>query len=304
MTTLARIQTTVRNITGRRSEDQLTTVDLNNFINDFYVYDLPERMKTLQLEVMRKFVLTPNIDTYDSSVFGTDVYDIKTPVYVAGYQVSYHQSPESFYRLWPWLRFRVTATTGNGGAVYAFTLPNVPVLRSSLLVSAGSLAAQDDGIGGFTGAVVAGTVDYITGIVTITFNAIVPVGTPIFAQYWPYVASRPRDVMFFENKMVFRPVPDIPYEVQFVALRTPAQMLAAGPELLEWWQVIAYGAALKIFVEQSDMEEYGRLYPVFQEQMMLAQRRALKQLATQRVQTPYSETATMQGVAWPIAPLY
>ena len=307
MTTLARIRQTVRNITGRRSVDQLTDADLDNFINDFYIYDMPERMKTLQLEVMRSFVLQPNIDTYGPAIYGADIYDVKPPVYVAGYQVSYHQSPEQFYRIWPWLRYKVIVGTGTGVANCVFTLPAIPALRNTVMISAGALAGQDDGAGSFTGDVLAGgTINYISGLVNITFNAAIPVGTTIFAQYWPYVASRPRDIMFFQQQFVVRPVPDTPYVVQFVGLRTPTALLAAGqsPELLEWWQLIAYGAALKLLVEQSDMEQYGNLYPVFQEQMNLAQRRALKQLATQRVQTPYGENASIQGIAFPIYPLY
>jgi hypothetical protein len=288
----------------------MSDTELNTFINNFYMYDMPERLKTLKLETMRSFVTTPNIDTYDlAAVTGTEIYDVKTPVYVAGYQVSYHQNPEQFYRIWPWLRYRVILGVGTGVANYTFTLPAIPALRNSVLISAGALAVSDDGLGGFTGDIAplpaVNTINYVTGVVTVTFNAVIPVTTNIYAQFWPYVASRPRDVMFFNNQFVFRPVPDIPYEVQFVALQTPTALAAGGsPEFLEWWQLISYGAALKIFVEQSDMEQYAQLYPVFQEQVNLAMRRSLKQLATQRVQTAYGENNNMNGIQFPIYPLY
>jgi hypothetical protein len=313
MTTLARIRTCVRNITGMQDSTQLTDANLDNYINDFYLYDFPERLKTLKLEEFIEFDLLPNIDTYDSDTYGVNVFNVKPPAYVAGYQQGYYQSPEQFYRVWPDTRFAEQVSTGNGGVTYTFTLSNTPVLRNTILINTGSdpstsLSANDDGDGSWTGNIGIGVnaIDYATGICTITFDAAVPVGQEIVAQYWPYVASRPRDVMFFDQKFVFRPVPDMAYSFRIVANLAPTALISStdSPEFNEWWQYIAYGAALKIFIEQSNHEEYQRLYPIFREQNNLAQRRTLKQLTNQRTPTPYGESTAGSAAFWPIYPIY
>ena len=74
------------------------------------------------------------------------------------------------------------------------------------------------------------------------------------------------------------------------------------PQFNEWWQLIAYGAALKILIQEGDHEEYARLRAYFEDQKLLAQRKTLKQLANQRIQTPYAEN--VGGPAWPIFPIY
>jgi hypothetical protein len=74
------------------------------------------------------------------------------------------------------------------------------------------------------------------------------------------------------------------------------------PQFNEWWQMIAYGAAMKILIQEGDYEEAGQLKPVFEEQKLLAQRRTLKQLSNQRIQTPYAENVA--GPAFPIFPIY
>lgn len=311
MTTLARIRTTVRNITGRKSTDQLSNADLDNFINDFYLYDFPERLKTLQLEQFITFTTEPNVDLYTSATYGTNVIFFKPPAYIAGYQIGYMQDPQQFYNLWPDIRFSEQIDTGDGGAAYTGTLSNTPALRNTVLISANdtfgnALSARDDGSGTLTGDVTAGTVNYETGAVSVTFTGNVPVGNAVNAQYWPYVASRPRNVLFFDQQFRFRPVPDQAYEFRIVGQVQPTQLTNAGdsPEFQEWWELIAYGAALKIFIEQSDHEEYARLYPIFREQNNLAMRRALKQMQNQRAQTPYSENQVGVSAYWPIYPLY
>ena len=67
MATLERIQNSIRNITGRKSTNQLSVARLNNFINDFYLYDFPERLKTLQLEGWFRFMTQPNVSRYPLS---------------------------------------------------------------------------------------------------------------------------------------------------------------------------------------------------------------------------------------------
>ena len=137
----------------------------------------------------------------------------------------------------------------------------------------------------------AGTVDYITGALTMDWGNPTDVATDIIAQTVPYQASRPTDILFFENKFTFRPVPDQVYKVEVEVFIIPTQLLASSqtPELNQWWQYLAYGAALKIFADSGELEEYAKYEVLFDKQERLALRRTLQQLKTQRVQTPFTE---------------
>lgn len=308
--TLQTIRNKIRNITGRVSSDQLSNAALDNYINNFYLYDFPEHLKTINLDAFITFNLEPNVDTYGSPQFFSEgVLDFKIPAYISGYQLSLWQSPDQFYKKWPILKFIQQVGAGNGGPTYTFTLTNTPLLPNSLLVSASetfnnALTANDNGNGGFVGDVVSGSVDYETGVVSITFNGDIPAGNTLYAQHFPYVASRPFDVLYYEHQFVFRPVPDQAYEFKISALLRPTELIedTQQPLFEEWGDVIAYGAALKIAVEDSDFEQYARLYPIFQQQYLLSQRRTLKQLSTQRVATPYSREGYTGAPAWNIYP--
>ena len=139
-----------------------------------------------------------------------------------------------------------------------------------------------------------GSVNYITGAVTITnFIANIPSGNPINAQYIPYVASRPTCAMFFQDQIMLYPVPDQAYTVSFEVYRYPTAFLAsqtgATPQLAEWWQYLAYGAADKIFADNGDMENLQKFRPLLEEQMNLVQRRTIVQQTSDRAATIYTE---------------
>jgi len=304
MTMLADIRRTVRNITGMQDVNQITDARLDDYIDDFYLYDFPERLKTTNLEEYYRFYTSPNVSSY---ALNEQYIVVKPPAFVAGYEVGWHQSPESFFSIWPDTRFKETVATGDGGIAYTFTLTNLPVLQNTVLISDDTEYFTDNGAGVLTGSGGGnGTVNYITGVVTVNFAIGVTAGESIYGQYYPYVASRPRDILFFDQTFELRPVPDISYEVRVLTLRRPTQMAAAGasPEFVEWCNLIAYGAALKIFIEKGDWDEYGNLYRIFMEQKNLAQRRALKQLSNQRVQTNYSDGSDCGRGSWTIYPFY
>lgn len=136
-----------------------------------------------------------------------------------------------------------------------------------------------------------GTVNYITGAITMNWGQAPDNGTDIEASYLPYVASRPRTCLFFNNKFVFRPVPDKAYKIETEVFAVPTQLLSDGqaPELRQWWQLIALGAALKIFEDTQNMDDYQKVLPLYQMQETLANRRTIQQQTSQRVSTPFQE---------------
>lgn len=130
--TLQAIENKVRRLTRSPSTAQLTTVDLENYINTFVVYDFPEHLRTFNLRKSYTFYTNPYQDEYytDEASFGdpvanpTIVYNplynfqnkfltVHPPFYVAGYQSFYTQSREQFFGIYP--KVSSIAFTGNYG---------------------------------------------------------------------------------------------------------------------------------------------------------------------------------------------
>lgn len=364
---LNRLRYTVRKITGKFDVTQLPDSSsgepsisnppgIDDYINDFYLYDFPEHLRTLKLDDWFTFTTLPNVGTYNVPL---NIVQIKDPIYIDNYQFAWYQSPDIFYRIWPELNFiDQNLFTPNGSQVqFTFQLTQTPVQQGTVVVGlipnqdgnpspqletftdqdtpalldqptqlqftnpglllsnlyTGPLPPLNPGVDPGTGVV-----DYLTGICTIKYVNTPPNGTISSCHYHPYVASRPRDILFFQQQLFLRPIPNDTYAVKILAYFQPTvavslltnavtkpQFDGTGtdvPLFPEWWQVLAYGAALKIFAEDGEHEEYARYKPYFEEQKLLAQRKALKQLANQRIQTPYAENVS--GPAWPIFPIY
>lgn len=369
-TTLFSIRQKIRRITATPSGLQLSDAEIDNYINTFYLYDLPEELKLFTLKTNYSFTTVPNIAKYD---FPVERYiSVEQPVYVAGYQVVYHEDQQEFYSIWPKLNFFqdvgigdgistspvlsnlqnvsvlrgfVTLSTTIGGNTSSFldneegsflnigeeissvSTANPAVITTSLnhnLVTGDSVFIS--GVNGtnavnggpfivtvltpttfsvpidttatvYTGGGIvqreAGTIDYITGALTMDWGSPPDSGVDIEAQTVSYRAARPTDILFFENQFIFRPVPDRAYRVEVEVFRFPTQLIAStqSPELRQWWQYLAWGASMKIFEDRGDLEQINKFYPLFDYQKRLVQRRTLMQLRNRRVATPYSDEA-------------
>lgn len=152
-----------------------------------------------------------------------------------------------------------------------------------------------------------GTINYITGAIDINavgFSGVIPSGNPINVQYTPYVASRPQQLMFFQDQLYLYPIPDQAYTVSFEAYKYPTALINStdNPQLLEWWQLLALGASLKIFEDNADMENYSKYRPIFDEYMRLALRRTLVQQTSERASTIYEEQNA--GIGFPFGNLF
>lgn len=296
---LDQIQTKVRRITGMLSVNQLSDNDLNGYINDFYQYDLPEHLRLWNTHGVYTLSLIPQQSEY-AFPFNTWT-SLEPPCYVDGYEIQLFQSLEEFYTTYPDQRRLETLATGTGIAgPYAGTLTGTPVtegtVRLTVVDNAGnSLVATENGTGVFTGNVLAGsTINYTTGAIAgITWTGAIAAGTLIRAHYINWQTGRPQGVLFNEQRMVFYPVPDIAYEFRCSGFRNPAELAAASdePRVRDWWTLIAYGASLKIFADNLDMESYAKVDILFDKQKRLVERRTLTQLKNQRAATIYSQHA-------------
>ncbi len=138
-----------------------------------------------------------------------------------------------------------------------------------------------------------GSVNYITGAIEITqFSAAIPTGNAINVQYIPYVANRPQSCVFFQDQIILYPIPDQAYTVSFEAYKYPTAFdgtSTVSPQLNEWWQLLAYGAADKIFSDNADLENMAKFRPLLDEQMNLCLRRTIVQQTAERTATIYTE---------------
>lgn len=138
--TLQAIQNKVRRLTRSPSEAQLTTLDLQNYINTFVVYDFPEHLRTFNLRKTFTFYTNPYQDEYmtDELSFGdatanpTIVYNplynfqnkyltVHQPVYIAGVQSMYSQSREEFFQYYPKVNSLVFTGFSGDGITNLFT---------------------------------------------------------------------------------------------------------------------------------------------------------------------------------------
>lgn len=321
--TLTAIQNKVRRLTRSPSTNQLADTTLNEYINTFILYDMPQELRLFSLHKVYKFVLTPFQDTYNLNTLTTDsgetlsnvLLDINPPFYVDGYKTYYAQSREAFYNVYPFNIQTVQIATGDGtqgpftGSITnvginsngsppntgPYILPN-SVMISCLTTSNGKLAVSDNGSGTLSGNG-SGTINYYTGAYSVTFDDNTLSGQPINVHMNLYTANRPSAVLYYDNTFVFRPVPDQPYTINFEYYALPTELSTSSdvPNLKEWWQYIAYGAAIKVLQDRMDMETVASIMPEFKKQERLVLRRTLVQNSTQRTATIYSEQAGLYG---------
>lgn len=319
MTTLADIRTKVRRLTGRPSAQQITDAQIDEYVNTFYLYDMPENLRLVTLITNFEFMTEPNVDTYDmasiqvstpsGSQNAVDVYyNVQPPAFVAGYQVGFSQDQTGFYSRWPKLQDIVTTVTGDGSpGPYAFTLSSIPVYQGSVSIgvvdNTGATVQVVDVATGTTSGVwnvinsstaVVGSINYVTGAGTITFSNAIPSGNELSISSVPYAPARPVELLFFDNKITMRPCPDRPYLVRMEAYKLPSALLAAAtsPALKQWWQYLAYGAAKKIFQDSQDPEGEAAIARGYDEQERNVLRRTLAQYKNKRSATIYTEFGT------------
>jgi hypothetical protein len=180
---------------------------------------------------------------------------------------------------------------------------NWNVLVSSTSQGGQTMALVDDGLGNLWDptdsitdlSVPPGTVDYQTGVVNFTFPLPVGPGKNINVQSIPYSASRPQTAVFYQDQIILYPVPDQAYTVSFEAYKYPSIFLSTedptlqNPQLKEMWQLLAYGAADKIFSDNGDVDNMMKYRPLLEEQFKFVQRRTIVQQTSERTASIYSE---------------
>lgn len=318
-TDLTAMRTKFRRMAKTPSSNQITDEQIDDYLNWFYLYSLPEELRMFDLKTNYSFYTEKNRDKYTFPV--NSFVSIEPPSYISGFESFYSQSQEEFYRIYPKNQDIQVIGSGDGTAgPYNLTLSNAPVIRGCVGITStdgagntvtfrddpnnissdtGSLfIAEEDG----TLGTAVGTIIYSTGVVSITTNPInLQSGADITGEAVPFTASRPTAILFFDNHFVLRPVPDKGYKVELAAFAYPTQLINSNqnPLLRQWWEMLSMGGVLKFFTDTRQIEAYKFYKPLYDEQERLAQRKTLKILQSQRSQTIYTEQSqTPQNNFW------
>ncbi len=361
VSSLAAIQNKVRLITRSLSEAQLTTSQLNQYVNTYVLYDFPETLRLFNLKTTFSFYTLPFVDTYSTTTntasplynFTNKYLTTDSPIYIAGYNALYSQSREQFYGIYPLVNsISSIGVTGNGTlSIYSGVInsqqANVPqnstqfstllqnnVMFESIDIYGNGICMQDSPIidsttgnpthygllynalttnenpynavtnpngyptmslpapyFGATGFPTTNYINYVTGQFVVSFATAPYAGATINSQTVPVNPAIPQALLFYDGQFIVRPVPDQTYRVDMEVWVQPAELLLLGqtPELEEWWQLIAWNAAKKVFEDRMDYDSIAQILPSLKEQEALVLRRTIVQQTSQRVSTIYSE---------------
>jgi hypothetical protein len=325
---LSTIQTKVRRLTRSPSENSLSTADLNQYINTFVLYDFAQHVRLYNLRSTLTFYTQPNVDVYETE--STDVndplYDFKNrvvaihpQVFIAGVPVFYTQDRDYFYGTYPIYNFidnQAALADGTTGP-FTGTLTTLPLLQNNVIFStittnntAMTLVDYpqngESGLLGYantapTALANFGSINYLTGVFSVTFPAATTDGNVITATTVPYQAGKPTAILFYDQKFTIRPVPDIAYSVTMQVDILPTELLASSqaPDISQWWQYIAFSTAKKIFEDRMDYDSINLLMPSIKEQEGLVISATSTVMANERSKTIYhNEGSRGLGFGW------
>lgn len=142
-----------------------------------------------------------------------------------------------------------------------------------------------------------GTVNYVTTQITVNFPVAPAAGSMITVWAPTYQVGRPYNLLFWNNEFTIRPVPDQVYQVEVETYQTPSQFMNTtdNPVLNQWWQYLAYGAAVEILRERQDMEGVQNLMEGFKRQEALVlERQAIEEIQQPNI-TLFNTTQTGYG---------
>jgi hypothetical protein len=325
VSTLAEIRKKVRRLTRSPSENLLSTTELDQYINTFILYDFPQNIRVYNLRSSFTFYTQPNVDTYATSDdqnnalynFKNKVVAVHPSVYIAGVPVYYTQSKDEFYgnyTKYSQITNQVAIADGTVGP-FTGTIQSSPLLTNNVIISTittNNLAMtvvdipQNNETGVLTypnivdATTILGSINYLTGVFSVTFPNSTVSGNAITAEVVPYQAGQPTAVLFYDQKFTVRPVPDKVYPVEMQVDILPTELLASDqdPNLNQWWQYIAYGAAIKVFQDRMDTDSVDQIGTEFKRQESMVLSSTATTLANERSATIYTQRRSWSYGWW------
>jgi len=285
------IKAKIRAITGTPSTDQLTDDQIAAYANDYYSYTMPHELKVQIQNQFLDFKTVIGQNEYDFTSIGVaSAYLTDSPgAYADGFPLIFYQDPDIFYQDWP-QQYNVDSVAAGDGVTVTFTgtTQGFPIIEGSYFITDGTQVLQDNGSGVLVDTAVGGTgtgtIVYSTGAFSATFQTAPASTTTVYDKYIAYTGNRPQGVLFFENKFTFMPVPDQVYQIRMQGFVFPPSFDSDDdlPMQPEWGPLIAYGAALEVFSDRGDTENYEKYYPFFKRQETVALSRTIQQYTAEQ----------------------
>lgn len=325
--TLGAIITKIRNLTRKISTDDISDSAITEYVNTFIVYDFPALLKLFKNRQIFTFYLTPNVDTYDTTTTNPEdpLFDFKNkyqsvhdPVFLSGNRIRFTQSRSEFYTWYPLTNYIASIATGDGTTMgFSGVLTSFPVSQNQVMFNAAdangnALVMTDTPISPTIGNLSTpnnpptstinpdpiNNINYITGEYTVTFPTAPASQNQINSQTFPYNPAQPNTILYYDYQFIFRPIPDQAYRVDLECFVQPTQLFNEDvdvPDIQQWWQYIAYGAAKKILEDSGDYETVQYIMPEFTRQEQMVLNSTIMQQSNVRTSTIFTQYLEMGG---------
>jgi hypothetical protein len=276
---LAEIRKKVRRVSGRLSVAELSNNQVDDYINKYFQFEFPAEVKLNRNYVTHEFNTMANVEDY---AFPSNYTNFVPEATIDRRQILLYQDPDKFNTENPYNISRFSTWTGDGATVgFSSTFSNnVPIQAGSVVVDDTVEVFSDDGSGTLTGDQGGtGTVNYTTGLISVTFNTAPTSGQVIQPSFTQYIAGTPVSVLMFNNTFKFYPIPDRAYRFRIKAWSLLYVKPASGSNKLafefsddkplqeEWGPAIAFGAARRIASDFGEMARYAELTTLYKEQI-------------------------------------
>ena len=111
----------VRRILKQPNQQDISDATIADYVNRFYIYDMPARIQLSEMKVQYTLELTPFVDQYNAPITylpgGAVIPTYNTyltPAYVDGYQIVMQQSHDQWFKLFPNRVYNQYQQNGNG----------------------------------------------------------------------------------------------------------------------------------------------------------------------------------------------
>lgn len=299
LSTLSQIKTKVRRLTRSLSTSQLSNADLEQYINQFLLYDFPEHLRHQNFHTVLTFYTEPYVDTYDTNTTDTSnpLYNFKNkyitvnpPAYISGYQALWVQSESQFYGVYPKIASIQSIGSTGDGATTTFTgnintnsnINSNPLTTASYsgLILAGSVLFESQDANGLGVSLI----DYPNPTPSNIIGALAPVGFTGSLVGYPYgqinyltgdftatFATAPAQDAII-NSQVFLTQPAIPqailfYDGKFKLRPVPDQVYRVQVEAYVRPSELLDNAEIPLLSEMWEYIAYGAAMKVFQDRM-------------------------------------
>ena len=293
---------------------QISDQTILDYANIFVTQDMPQEIQCLNYKTTYTFTTQTGVDRYNAPVNTYTSYF--GSVFVSGYPVQTYIDIDQFQYIWLGNFQYNTVATGNGGAgPYSFVIP-IPVIRghidvqdnlypgvyiNAVDISGNNMQVVDNGSGFFINAdnVQCGTVNYLTGVCSVTFPS--PTSSLIYSNSQIYSPGMPCACLLYNNTFTLRNVPNQAYTVSVGAYLNPTAFGALPAAytkqlpIYNLFKYLVYGTARYILMQYKDLSQLEIVNGLYREQENMLLRLSTRQRFSKRTQTVFNNNA---GYGW------